>query len=100
MKYVLYAFLISICVMSSIANGKKYVFEGDSVEVVMGEVEDCDDRDPLLYDSLDPVLFLSCELLIPGGSMSNSFTHPSDFVSSVELDYFCPPPNPVQPVLS
>lgn len=101
MKHVLYILLICICVTSSIANGKKYVLESTPVEVVEGEGADCDDKDPPLFDSLEGYLFsLSSTLRISGRSVSSRFTHSSDSVSSVELDYFCPPPNSFCPVFT
>ena len=94
MKHVLYAFLISICVMSSIANGKKYVFESDSIEARDCEAPDTDESDTTLEYTLMSALaghisdhHLSDPFLI------NPFRYLSKSFSSVDLDYFYPPPN-------
>jgi hypothetical protein len=100
MKHVLYIFLICICVTSSIANGKKYALESAPVEVVESEGADCDDKDPPLFDSLDTIFYLSFDFRFPGTLVNPQFTYPSNFVSAIELDYFCPPPNYFRPAIT
>ncbi|MPR32289.1 hypothetical protein [Salmonirosea aquatica] len=101
MKHVLYAFLISICVMSSIANGKKYVFEGDSVVAENCEAPDSDESDT----TLDFSLFTSeaghtATFLLSDICLINPFRYLSKSFSPIDLDYFSPPPNSFCPVLS
>ncbi len=94
MKHVLYFLLICICVASSVANGKYYAVEGASVEVAEGEGTDSDDKDPPRFDTLEDFLFsFSSDFGIHGPGVSTQFTYLSDSDSSVELEYFCPPPN-------
>lgn len=101
MKYVLFVFLICICVTSSIANGKKYTLESAPVEVFESEGADCDDKDPPLADSLEDSIFsFGGNLCLSNAGVSAQFTHSSDSVSPIELDYFCPPPNHFSPIVS
>ncbi len=100
MKHVLFAFLICICVTSSFASGKKYTLESAPVEVFESEGSDCDDKDPPLADSLEDSIFsFGGNFCLSNLDVSTQFTHPSDSVSSIELDYFCPPPNLTEPHL-
>lgn len=102
MKYLLCAFLISLCITSSIASGKKYAQESISVVFVeSGDVADCDDKSPPLYDTLEDFIFyLPSNFCMAGSSASIQFTCLSDSFYSFELDYFCPPPNFFFPVFT
>jgi hypothetical protein len=97
MKHVLIAFLLCICVTSSLASGKKYTLESATVEVFESEGTDCDDKDPPFADSLEDFIFSFVgNFCLSNLDASTQFAHLSDFISPIELDYFCPPPNPAE----
>lgn len=101
MKYLLCAFLMILCLTSSIAGDTKNALEGVTTEVESGDLATSDEKRPPLYDTLEDFIFCFASDFRVSDKFSNTrFTYPFDSFCSFELDYFCPPPNYFSPAFT
>ncbi len=92
MKHGLLIILLSLCVMSVIANGRKFVCENDTVQIENSEAADSDESSVTSFHSLfyhavryNPAsLFYTLDLL--------EYRYLASPTDAIHLDFFTPPP--------
>ncbi|TDB64612.1 hypothetical protein [Arundinibacter roseus] len=92
MKYAFYILFLSICVISNIANGKKFVYEKDTIEIQNCESTDSNESDVQTLHSL-----LNQSLADSGHSDLNSlrinhYLYLTNAPTDQVINCFSPPP--------
>jgi len=91
MKHALIFLLLGLCIMSGIANGKKFLCEKYTLEIELCETSDSNESELTSLHSLFSVIPSHFLFFDPTADLSNNHSSVGS-VKAIFLDFFCPPP--------